>query len=241
VQIRSYPRDVFVGSVWQYRPGEHVSFVGKTQSGKTTLAFQLLDATATPALPVVVLVMKPKDATPERWGRTLGIKRVRTWPPPTAHPWAPQKPRGWLLWPKMGDIRRDADELAEQFDNALSDSYSRTAKKRGGDRIVFADEVVGLAAELGLRAELDAVWMRGSSMGLGLWAATQRPFYAPLNMYSQAVHLFLHRDPDKNNRDRLKNIGGVDPKLIESVMTQMQEHQFLYIRRTDYTMCVVDA
>jgi hypothetical protein len=100
--------------------------------------------------------------------------------------------------------------------------------------------VVGVTKELGLGPELDAIWMRGSSMGLGLWAATQRPFHAPLHAYNAPVHIFLHRDPDLRNMQRYQEIGGVDSRLVRSIVSQLQLHQFLYIRRTDYTMCVVD-
>lgn len=237
-----YPRDVFVQRVWKYQPGEHVTFVGKTQSGKTTLAFQLLQESCGPTLPAIVLVMKPRDSTPERWGKRLGLRRVRTWPPPIPPRFQTSRPPGWLLWPRMGDIRRDDVTLREQFDSALTESYAQAARKRGRqDRILFADEVVGLAKQLRLETELDAVWMRGSSMGVGLWAATQRPFHAPQLAYSQPVHIFLHRDPDERNRKRLREIGGVNHKTIEACFDRMAEHQFLYIRRTDYTMCIVDA
>lgn len=35
-------RQDFLDNRWEYRPGEHVTFIGNTGSGKTYMAFQLL-------------------------------------------------------------------------------------------------------------------------------------------------------------------------------------------------------
>jgi hypothetical protein len=234
-------RQEFIHNRWKYKAGEHVTFIGKTQSGKTTLALELLDVTITPKLQTIILVMKPRDKVPAEGMKALGLKRVRTWPPPNASKWYPKPPRGWVLWPKLGNIKRDNVVLRQQFDRALTESYAAGARRNGSNRIIFADEVTGLSKELSLEPELNAIWMRGSAMGLGLWAATQRPFYAPMYAYGAAVHLFLHRDTDKRNTDRYREIGGVDPDLVRQVTNSMDEHQFLYIRRTDNRMCIVDA
>lgn len=246
-QVAHIPRQDFLRRFWRYQAGEHATFIGKTQSGKTTLAFELLKRTTTPELPGVILVMKPRDPTVSRWVKPLRYKRVASWPPPTASKWHPAPPPGWVLWPRLGDIDRDNARLHTQFRRALGESYTQAARnpRRRQGRIVFADEVVGLAAELNLADELNAVWMRGSGMGLGLWAATQRPFFAPQLMYSAPVHLFLHTDPDKRNRDRLKEIGGVNAQLVQAICDPdagvMREHEFLYIDRRDYSMCVIGA
>lgn len=239
--VQVVERTEFITRRFRYKAGEHVTLIGRTQSGKTTLAFQLLDKVSSPDLPAIVLVMKPRDAVPAQWMDKLGYKRIAHWPPITASRWDPRKPRGWVLWPKLGNIRQDDATLRKEFDAALTDSYSNSAKRSNGGRIIFADEVTGLTKDLGLEKELNSIWMRGSSMHLGLWAATQRPFYAPLYAFNGANHLFLHRDDDKRNVDRYREIGGVDPELVRQITMSMREHQFLYIRKTDHTMCVVDA
>jgi energy-coupling factor transporter ATP-binding protein EcfA2 len=231
--VRAYDRGVFISRVWRYRTGEHVSFLAPTGGGKTTLAQQLLAVTATPQRPAVALVMKPRDRTVTQFQRAQKWRRARSWPaPPTL---APAR-AGYVVWPRH-TYDPDVDDPAHYqiFRRAILDAYKR------GSRILFADEVYSLVHELspGLRKELITVWSKGRSMGCGLWGATQRPRDVPLQMYGQAQHLFLAHDADKASRDRFGEIGGVDPKLVEGVTSQLPRFHWLYIRREDRTMCVV--
>jgi hypothetical protein len=234
-EVDVIPRAEFLERFWDYRLGDHVTLIGPTGSGKTTLGYELLQRSSNPGLPGVVLVIKPRDATAKRWNDRLGYKIVRHWPPTDARKlWGKGTP-GWTLWPKHSfNPEQDDVLLRAEMRRCILDSYRR------GNRILFADEVVGLTEDLGLKSECRAVWMRGRSMGCGMWAATQRPFEAPLAAYSQSQHLFVHWDPDKRSRDRFKEIGGVDPGLITEIVDRLEQHQFLYFRRRDRGLAVVD-
>jgi len=182
----------------------------------------------------VVLVMKPRDSTVKTWSETAGFKTVRSWPPPPSPSWWSKKPAGYVLWPKHSfDPQRDDYTLYVQFRRAILDCYKR------GKRIIFADEAAGLINELQLNRELIAVWTRGRSMECGLWTASQRPTHIPLHAYTQAEHLFLHNDPDERARDRFSEIGGVDPKLVKAIVASLDLHQWLYLRRSDRALCIV--
>lgn len=235
MQIRSYPRDVFLGRVWRYEPGEHVSFLAPTGAGKTYLANQLLRVSAHPTHQAISLVMKPRDSTAKRFAKESGHRVVRSWPPnPAAEFWRPEKPSGYVLWPRHR-FEPDVDDAEHYaiFRRAILDSYKK------GRRIVFADEVYSLARELRLERELVTVWTKGRSMGCGLWGATQRPWGAPQQMYSQAEHVFISYSPDVRDHDRYGEIGGVDPKLVATAVKLLPKHWWLYIRRSDRVMCVV--
>lgn len=236
MRVMELPRDTFISRYWQYRAGEHVTFLGPTGKGKTTLAYQLLDATATEKLPAVTLVMKPRDTTVAKWDRRLKSRVVRNWPPSRLRPWQ-DEPRSYTVWPPhtFRDIHADNERMRETFFRAITDCY------RSGRRIIFADELYGLCREIGLETEIVAIYTRGRSMECGLWGASQRPSHIPLWAYSQAAHLFIHRDPDRRARDRYAEIGGIDPDLVKKITVSLPPYHYLYINQHGPYMCVIRA
>lgn len=227
--MRFLQRTEFLEDYWQYERGEHVAAFQPSQGGKTHFMFDLLAHTAPPVHPPVVLVQKPRDPTPAQWIARLGYKEVQSWPP--AGGIFASRPPGYALWPKhsLGLERSSLDRtnrnLENQFRRALLHAYKR------GDSIVFADELYGLVAELKLQEELIALWTRGSGMGAGLWTATQKPSGTqggkslPGFAFSQPTHLFLGKDPDKRNRDRFAEIGGVSPQIVSDTVAGLKIHQ----------------
>jgi len=225
-------RDEFLSERWDYDPGQHVTILGPTGCGKTILAQQLLVRSATPQLPGIMLVMKPRDKEVTRFLRENRWKRHVSWPPPRVPFMRP--PAGHCVWPRATfDFDADDENMARTFGNVLRHSY------KVGDRIIMADEVVGLAQELKLGRGLNAIWTRGRSLGTGLWAMTQRPAYVPLNAYSQAEHLLIAYEPDADTRKRYGEIGGVDPKLVSAAVESLPEYHFLYLRRTGRHICII--
>lgn len=233
--VTLFPRQEFLERYWDYRPGEHVTILAPTDGGKTQFAHELVAHAATPDLPCVELVMKPRDSTVSRWIKPLGFRRVTTWPP-MPHPLY-RRPPGWALWPKHAyDPARDNIAHYRVFRAAILDSYKR------GQRIILADETVGLV-DLGLSEELSTVWTKGRSMDCGLWAASQRPKNIPLAAYSQASHLFLGNNPDAQDRKRYAEIGGIDPKQVSEIVANLNRFQWLYIKRKGEEgaeACIVD-
>lgn len=229
-------RDEFVNDVFSphYKSGEHVTVVGPTGCGKTTICFELLDAIASPELPAVVLVKKPRDDVVKDWAKLSGFKKTQTWPPVMKRGFSKKsggllkKRRGWIFWPRqdLADIDKDTKQISEDFRRAINECYRR------GDRILFIDDLVGFSKELGLERILKTVYMEGRAMGCGLWGAIQRPYEAPVIMYGAANHLILFKDPDKRSTDRFKDIGGVDRDLVENTVNSLTAHEFLYIGRT---------
>lgn len=233
-QLARFGREEFRTHRFAYNPGEHVTFLAPTGNGKTTLAYHLLGQVARPTLPAVSLVMKPRDATVKRWSAQLGHRTVRHWPPGPSI-WNPRKPPGFVLWPRHTfDPDKDEETLYHEFRSAMLDSY------RKGKRIVFADELMGLTEILGLTRETVTLYTQGRSMGCGLWAATQKPTHVPTWAYNQASHLFLANDPDKRNRDRFAEIGGVNTDLVKETVLGLRKYEWLYIRRDGPVMCIIE-
>lgn len=238
--VETFSREEFLTNRWDYHAGEHVTILGPTGSGKTHLAYQLLNESMSTRLPALILVMKPRDKTVKKWSKTLRIPIVRSWPPVWS-PWNPRKPRGHVLWPRHTfDPERDDATLYTQFRRGILHSY------KTGNRIVFADEMAGITNELHLERETKAVWGRGRSMECGMWCASQRPREIPLLAYSSAQHLFLANDPDEEHQKRFAQIGGVDPVLVKAIVKRLRPGseknpvgEWLYIGRDGPVMCVV--
>ncbi len=231
-------RAEFLAHRWRYEAGQHVTILGRTGSGKTWLAYQLLARTAHPRLPAINLIMKPRDDTAAKFGADNGFRRVFAWPPVAAP--LRSRPAGWNVWPRH-QFDPDIDDriLWTTFRAAILDSYRR------GNRILFADEVAGLQElrhpdeNRGLKRELETVWARGRSMGTGVWAASQRPSWISSLAYSSADHLFLFYEPDARHRKRFDEIGGTDAKMISDVTANLHQHHAFYIRRSDQRHCVI--
>ena len=237
VDIPEFGRDEFIEERWEYKPGEHVTFLAPTQTGKTTLKFELLRNTLTKDLKVVSLIMKPKDEVPASYAKPLKLDRIESWPPNPIRKMI-VNPNGWLLWPKHHfDPKIDDRNLRREFRKAILACY------RKGKIILDVDEILGVADELSLDDELKAVWSRGASMGCGEWGGSQRPSGIPLHAYSQAAHLFLGYTSDKRDRDRFRDISGIgiDPDAIADAVEDLGEHEWIYIRKRGARMCRILA
>jgi hypothetical protein len=198
-----------------WRQGEHVSLIGPTGTGKTTLAVELLDRRRF----VAVLGTKPKDKVLARLKRA-GWPVVRSLPTGYA---LDQRPRV-IVWPRYRSLDDRPAQRAE-LRGALLDAFD------AGGWTVFADEVHYLVRELGLGDELRQLWTMGRELNVTVMGATQRPAHVPLDMFAQPTHLFLWRTSNDVDLRRLGELGTVDPKQVRAVVKALdrQSHQFLYL------------
>lgn len=243
MRIARFSRLEFLAERWDYQPGQHVSLIAPTQNGKTTFMFQLLRNTDTSfcEIPPVMLVAKPKDAVVAQGLDYLGWEETDRWPPKKKM--FREKPEGHGLWPRhLKDVSPsvNAEHLANSFRPAIKKLFWQ------GNSICIGDEAYELCAVLGLSEELTRHWTQGAGMGSGLWTATQKPSGTqqgsiPSFMYNSPTHTFLGRDPDKRNRDRFGEIGGVDPRLLSETVLGLKKYEWLYIHRDGPTMCIVEA
>lgn len=231
--IERLPWDVFM-SRFDWRQGEHVSLIGPTGGGKTTLALAILPRRNY----VTVFGTKPADDTLTALQRQ-GWKRIHQWKErpglvPDAQGRLPDQ--RLILWPKfrkMSDQWSHAMEFYAALDSMFTDQ----------GWTIFADEVGYLCKDLGLERVMKQWWKQGRSIKLTVVSATQRPAWVPLDMYSQATHLFLWNANDRRDLQRLRDIGGNFSGMnLERVVGHLDwnKHEVLYLNtRTSQSVITI--
>lgn len=208
-------RDYFAKT---WRQGEHVTILGHTGSGKTTVAFEILPIRQY----VLLIASKPKDKL-LTLGRDMGYHLTRTWP--IDHRIFPRN----ILWPsisRMEDIRTQQATIGK----CLHDVYT------SGGWTIYLDEVRYLSETLKLRKMLEIMWLQGRSNDISIVATSQRPRWIPLEAYQSADHLFMFRESDMSNLVRLKEIGGVDRERLAHELQRIPKHDCIYVNTRDSGM-----
>jgi hypothetical protein len=243
-EVETIPREEFASERFNYKPGQHVLFAGPTQrAGKTTLAFKLLEYTATPSCPAYIAVSKPTDPVTSKEMERLHYRLVRDWPAePMLHEIWEGKPSGYVIWPPFGDMDKDTDRAALITGKLLRDRYTQGV--RGKQGILVCDDTVVKSKLLGLDREMTTHIAMAGAMKVGGWYFVQKPTdsgRAAIWSYGNSEHVFISNDPDRRNRDRYDEIGGFDPHQVSAISQKLRPYQFLYLKRTGGHMCIVDS
>jgi hypothetical protein len=240
-----FPREEFAQERWVYKPGQHVVFAGPTQrAGKTTLAFKLLEYSATSEVPAYVAVSKPTDKVTTTEGARLGYRRVPDYPfPPRFKELLKEgKPNGYLIWPDMTDPSTAMQNAHAVTSRLIDGVYAAGAKKK--KCILFLQDTVTKSKVLGLDGKMVMIITMSGAMGVGGWFEVQKPSDAgktALWSYPNAEHVFISKDPVKKDRVYYDDIGGFDSGVVSNASLSLKPFQFLYLERSHGYMCIVDS
>jgi hypothetical protein len=255
-QVPVVERQAFVRQFAKDYTPSHLTMIGPTQRGKTTLCFQLLAAIhrAHPNMSVVVLhgKIKGRDHTMEEAAKKNHYRIVRSWPPPTPLRYKHMRRNlnGYILRPlKKDDISAKEEEklLQTEYAKALRSNYHSTSKKKV--KITLVDERAQADKDLRLTDQLDAPLQRGLPHNPE-WNNIQRGAWVSYHCYDAPEHMFIYHDDHESNRKRYSEFGCADPEVIFRLVSKLKTKkvktggtisQCLYMRRSDRYMCIVDT
>jgi len=211
--VEVVPRQEFVDEFGQeYSSGQHVTKLGPTQRGKSTLTAQLLMVCANRDRQALVLhgKIKGRDPVIPRMADQLDMRVINEYPPKWR--WGDANRRGFILVPltKTTDsVDAENAVLAGQFRKGIHANYQNTKK----DTITVIDESHQAQETLKLKKDIEGPLMRGAP-NAAIWNNIQRGRYVSYHCYDAPEHLFIFYDPDVSNQKRYSEIGGVDPMYI---------------------------
>lgn len=194
----------------------HKSSFGPTQRGKTKLDRDILKVVlpGDGSLTCVMLAGKPPGRDPgmEECAKDLKLRDIESWDDrlPRIDKHRDKYVNGYLLRPlRTTDYpSHENAKLKQEFGNALHDTYSSKTPV-----ILVIDESHHVQVDLKLKADVEQPLMRGAPV-VWVWNDAQRGAYLSYHTYGAAEHSLLFHDPVAQNRQRYKDIGGVDPELL---------------------------
>jgi hypothetical protein len=244
-----FERTEFFETYWDYRAGEHASFIYPTQKGKSHLMWQALGASLArnPDLSAVTLMPKAKSPSTSRWAASMNFREIPSWPP--RRKLFGGKPAGYVVWPPH---RRDLTAAEDRAQVAAVLREALHARLWEGNGITVADDLHILAL-MGLSAECEEMWTTGGEGGAGLWGANQKPSGTKTGsvssfFYNCPSHLFLGKDTDHANVQRFSEIGGgINPAEVARIVRNLKLYrigdktisQVLYIDMRIPAKCLI--
>ncbi len=171
-------------NVLTIQPNERAAFVGKTQSGKTHLAGILAQGIQR----LVVIDAKGKLSNLARSAKRDYSWRLTEWGTNDGAKIRRQMEEGG-----PGRLRVPAP-LRGSYEGIFHWCY------RLENVTVYIDEMYGTAPGTDPGPWLNALYTRGAEMGIGVWAASQRPRRVPSVMFSESEWKFIFRLPKLDDR-----------------------------------------
>lgn len=215
-----YTRSTFLPTFRKaWRQGEHVSIIGPTGTGKTTLSRYLLQARHF----VTVLAVKKRDDTLDIFREARdGLPKfsiISKWPPRFG------SRHVVLNLPSEGLSREKAVLQRANVLDCLEDIYDS-----GGWCISF-DDLSYVCSVLHLREEIKVFLNTGRSNGISAVSLVTRPFQVPTEAFNQTTWSFMFTFEDRRETDRAAELAGVDYRDMRDIQKMLRPLDFVVHKR----------
>lgn len=192
-------------------PGEHITVIGDTGTGKSYLVSKLIQLRRY----VVVFKTKPDPDDAQKWKGFLRARKADA----------------------MLDIHHERILLQPDYRYQPREGFRAMefTWKHGGWTFVV-DELL-YAERLGLRDSIERLLTQGRSKGISTVVGMQRPAWTTRFAISQSTHLFTFR---LEGRD-IKTVADATTPRIVDVIGNLSGYDFAYFNRRDRTVAVGNA
>lgn len=214
----------YAGFAQTWKQDEHISIIGPTGTGKSTLALALLKIRTWK----IYLLTKPED---DKLVSALDRQRyvqVAAFP---NNP--PDDIQRYLLWPpasgSMGSEARDRERAVIR--DMIRKVFEGPKGGQAGRWCICMDEARYVADPqfLGLQREIKQLLIQGRSLRIALVLCFQRPTWVPPEAYDQASYLFIANDNDRRNAQRFREIGGADGDLVAYTVQHLDQYEWCFV------------
>jgi energy-coupling factor transporter ATP-binding protein EcfA2 len=244
-------RDFLIEFRRDYADGHHVTGIGPSGKGKSTLFYQCLAQVISPERQVVSLhgKLKGRDPTIPKAANKLHLRIVPEMPGKARREYdKKRKYNGYIIRPLESpgsSVAAENELLADRFGEAIHHCY---VTPPGRKIILHVNEAHQTQVDLKLKTECEGPLMRGAP-DCAEWSEIQRGRNVSYMCYDSAEHMFIFKDDDTDNVKRYSDFGQGDPYELRELMETLQTErsadgrtisQCLYIRRGG-GMYVVDT
>jgi ABC-type oligopeptide transport system ATPase subunit len=227
--MQTIQRSIFLryfANTW--KQGEHLTIIGPTGSGKTTLGLELLRT-----MPYVsIIATKQSDDTLSSFAernKEYRIIKEFLW----SHTQKTLDDK-LIVWPKL---TKDAGDVSKQ-QIPIRNSLNRMFFQGGWS--IFADELWLLTNRLKLSSILESYWSQGRSSGLSIIGCVQRPAFIPRMAFSEPRYLLIGQMEDRRDVETVSNGTNINQKILATEVNKLSRHSFLFYSRNDRTLIRID-
>jgi energy-coupling factor transporter ATP-binding protein EcfA2 len=194
-----------------WEPGQHVSLVGPTGSGKSWLASDILGLRKF----VLMLVTKKRDDTiAKRYSDYIVMKKF-----------SPEySERKVIVWAKPTKLGNFAEQQASIYD-ALSKIWER------GGWNVYLDDVFYQSETLRLKKALQMLYTNMRSEDISLVGSLQRPSWVPREVLTQSSHLLFLKTRSTMDIGKMAESAGYNVRDFVTINNALRQenHDFAWI------------